>query len=444
MVTNTPILRYYSLRDEVTIQCDASQTGLGAALLQNGQPVANSSRVLTSTETHYAQIEKELLAIVFACQHYDAFIYGRERVLVETDHKPLVLIMQKPLYQAPSRLQRMLLKLQRYNIKLTYKQGKHMYVADTLSCTYLQDTNCSKFVHSLESTDHTLSLSLTAARLQQVKHASRDDPVLQQLQQTIRSRWPSNKGALSDCLHPYFDFRDQLVTQDELVFKGSLVVIPAALRKEMMATVHATRMGMEGCIRRARDCMFWPRMSTELCEYISKCDVCLAHRPVQGKEPLIQHDVSDRPWSKIGVDICGMRGRLLLVVCDYYSNYIEVENLSKTNTGAVTKAWKIMHARYGVPDTVITDNGPGSHHKSFPPLQECGTSYIQNIHHITHNPMGKQKMQLRMSSAYSQSVKNPANQNFKLYWTGRIHHQKGLASAQHSVFWEGGVRLYYL
>ena len=78
MVTNTPVLHNYSLCDEVTIQCDASQTGLGAALLQNGQPVAYSLRALISTETHYAQIEKELLAIIFACQHYDAFIYGRE------------------------------------------------------------------------------------------------------------------------------------------------------------------------------------------------------------------------------------------------------------------------------------------------------------------------------------------------------------------------------
>ena len=72
MVTNAPVLCFYSLHDEVTIQCNASQSGLGAALLQNGQPVAYSSRALTSAETHYAQIEKELLAIVFACQHYDA------------------------------------------------------------------------------------------------------------------------------------------------------------------------------------------------------------------------------------------------------------------------------------------------------------------------------------------------------------------------------------
>ena len=83
MVTSTPVLRYYSLQEEVTIQCYASQTGLGAALLQNDQPVAYASRALTTTEIHYAQIEKELLAIVFACQQFNAYIFfGRQTVHV--------------------------------------------------------------------------------------------------------------------------------------------------------------------------------------------------------------------------------------------------------------------------------------------------------------------------------------------------------------------------
>ena len=64
-VTKTPVLRYYNVKEEVTIQCDASQHSLGAALLQNGQPVAYASRALSGTETRYAQIEKELLAILF-------------------------------------------------------------------------------------------------------------------------------------------------------------------------------------------------------------------------------------------------------------------------------------------------------------------------------------------------------------------------------------------
>ena len=62
-VSRTPVLRYYNLSEEVTLQSDASQNGLGAALLQNGQPIAYASRALTSAETRYAQIEKEPLAI---------------------------------------------------------------------------------------------------------------------------------------------------------------------------------------------------------------------------------------------------------------------------------------------------------------------------------------------------------------------------------------------
>ena len=112
-VTNTPVLRYYNLEEEVTLQ-----SGLGAALMQNGQPVAYSSRALTSAETRYAQIEKELLAVVFACQRFDAYVYGRANVNVESDHKPLAIIMRKTLDSAPKRLQRMLLALQKYDINL--------------------------------------------------------------------------------------------------------------------------------------------------------------------------------------------------------------------------------------------------------------------------------------------------------------------------------------
>ena len=90
-VSSTPVLRYYNLAEEVTLQCDASQHGLGAALLQNGQPVAYASRALalTTAETRYAQIEKELLAIVFACERFESYIYGRDETNVQTDHKPL-------------------------------------------------------------------------------------------------------------------------------------------------------------------------------------------------------------------------------------------------------------------------------------------------------------------------------------------------------------------
>ena len=76
MIVTAPVLAYYDVSKPVVIQCDASQSGLGAALLQEGCPVAYSSRVMTPTEQNYAQIEKELLAIVFACEKFDQYIFG--------------------------------------------------------------------------------------------------------------------------------------------------------------------------------------------------------------------------------------------------------------------------------------------------------------------------------------------------------------------------------
>ena len=82
------------MADEVTLQCDNSQTGLGAALVHNGQPVAYTSQALTDAETRYDQIEKELLAIVLACDRFHAYIYGRNVVNVKSDHKLLEMIMR--------------------------------------------------------------------------------------------------------------------------------------------------------------------------------------------------------------------------------------------------------------------------------------------------------------------------------------------------------------
>ena len=88
LVANYPVLRYYGVNLPVTIKCDSSETGLGAALLQDGQPVAFASRTLTSTERGYAQIEKECLAIVLACVSFNQYLFGRESVSVQSDHKP--------------------------------------------------------------------------------------------------------------------------------------------------------------------------------------------------------------------------------------------------------------------------------------------------------------------------------------------------------------------
>ena len=138
--------------------------------------------------------------------------------------------------------------------------------------------------------------------------------------------------------------------------------------------------------------MYWPRMSSELKEYISKCDICMAHRSMPGKEPLKQHEFAARPWAKVGADLCDYSGRILLVVCDYYSNFIEVEHLNRATTNTVSKALRTMFARYGVPDVLISDNGPQFASEEFDKFaKKWGFEHVL-LHHITPSQMGKQRM----------------------------------------------------
>ena len=95
-------LRYYDRSKLVTLQCDASLKGQGACIIQDGQPIAFVSKSLTDVETRYANIKRELLAIVYGCEKFHTYLYSRT-FIVETDHKPLEISL-KNLIAAPARL----------------------------------------------------------------------------------------------------------------------------------------------------------------------------------------------------------------------------------------------------------------------------------------------------------------------------------------------------
>ena len=154
--------------------------------------------------------------------------------------------------------------------------------AEHIYLKYIHD-----FLQQLESVDHTKTLALAEDYIVQIKHASSDDPVLQVPCETVRGSWPDTKSEVPECIRAYFDFRNELTVQDHLVFKGELLIVPANMRSEMMAVAHAAHIGIEGCIRRAQESIYWPHMASELKDYISKCDTCLAHRASPGKEPLL-------------------------------------------------------------------------------------------------------------------------------------------------------------
>ena len=285
LISTAPVLHYFDPATEITLQCDASDGGLGYALLQQGQPVAYGACGLTQAEKKYAQIEKEMLAIVCGCEKFDQYLYGH-KVTVETDHKPLVSISQKSIQGAPRRLQWMILRLQRYDVRITYKKGAEMYLADALSRAYPENstplkTPPSVFCHAMEELQLAEHLPISAKRLKQIQEATSADHSLQAMMDLVLQGWPDDKSKVPSAVRPYAKYHDELSVQDGVIFKGSRIIVPTMLRKEMMQKVNEGHLGAELCLRRAKEVFFWPLMNAEIRDYVSNCSICNTLCPSQ-------------------------------------------------------------------------------------------------------------------------------------------------------------------
>ena len=165
--------------------------------MQNGQPICYASRALTDNETRYAQIQKELLAIVWSCHKFDKYINGCDVVHVDCHHEPLQAVFKKPMHQSPKHLQRMRMALQNYSLDIRYKKGHLMFIADALSRSYRLTTDDaqhdSREVCALREVHHTEGLSVSPKRLEESKLCTAQDPQMQLLTCQIQKGGPSSR-----------------------------------------------------------------------------------------------------------------------------------------------------------------------------------------------------------------------------------------------------------
>ncbi len=386
LVTEAPVLRYYDVHQEVTIQCDASDKGLGATLLQNGQPVSFASQALSPTEQNYAQIEKECLAIVFACEKFDQFIYGRDKVTVHTDHKPLIPIFQKPIHSAPKRLQRMLLRLQKYELDVHHIPGKDMLIADFLSRSYLERRKKQdQIFNELEHINQIDYINVSESTQRQIQNATKADASLMELMQMVQHGWPDQRSEVPVCIRQYFTFRDEITAQDGILFKGQRIIIPQAMQEQMLQKTHSTHQGVEACTRRAKDSIFWPGMSSQIQEMISKCSICNSMKPTQQKETMMSWEIPDRPWQIVAQDLFKYNNKDYLVTVDFYSDFWELDLLPDTLSHTVIEHTKQHLSRHGIPSKIITDNGPQFVSEEY---EKFTTDW--DIEHVTSSPRHSQ------------------------------------------------------
>ena len=226
-----PVLRFFYVQKPITISCDASPTGLGGVLLQEKCPVAYASRTLTEAESRYAQIERELLAVQFSLERFNQYTYGK-KVTIESDYKPLEAIVNKPLAAAPPpRLQRILLRMQKYDYTLGYKSRKELVLPDMLSRAPLSKTSDDNIEDEIALHIKLISSNLpfSKSKLEEVRDETSNDESMRQLKETITSGWPETRAEAPASTLPYWDVRDQLSEIDGIILKGERVLVPPSM-----------------------------------------------------------------------------------------------------------------------------------------------------------------------------------------------------------------------
>jgi transposase InsO family protein len=349
------------------LQVDASEHGLGGALLQPNdedklQAVAYTSCSLTEAETKYAQIEKECLAICHAFQKWDHWLYGKADIVVHTDHQPLEAILNKPLNRAPIRLQRMVMRLQRYSFQTKYKKGSTLLLADTLSRAYLDSPTLAKTtgfdIFRLELDELEPNERLSPETSQTLQRETVSDPQLSKLADAIKNGWPNSKEHLDDALKPFWSYRDELAVYNSIVYKGHQCIVPPSMRMLMLKKIHASHLGAESNIRLARQVLFWPGMRSAIEDMCQACPQCAQYGSAAPTEPMKSLPIPERPWELVSQDICSYKGNDYLITVCHFSDFIEVDHLENLLSTTVIQKTEAHFARYGVPTTCHTDNGP--------------------------------------------------------------------------------------
>ena len=250
VLTTLPVLTYFDKDKDHIIQTNASKTGLGAVLLQEGQPIVYASRTLTETEKRYSNIERELLGVVFGLERLHHYTFGSQ-ITVETDHQPLISIWKKTIANSSPRLQRLLLRLAQYDVHIEHLRGKENIIADALSHVGPLTPESQDYMTSLNNIEkipvHQLTQIAPAStvRLEELCEATTKDHQLQLLVRAVHEGWPQ---LFKDCPHslrPFWTFRDKITYENGILYKGAQLIMPKTERESTLKVIHMGHYAME-------------------------------------------------------------------------------------------------------------------------------------------------------------------------------------------------------
>ena len=197
----------------------------------------------------------------------------------------------------------------------------------------------------------------------------------------------------------------------------------------MKRAVHQAHLGTESCLRRARECLYWPGMNADMKDYISRCERCRNFEISNQKETLMPHELPSRPWEKVGTDLFSLDGRDYLITVDYLSNFWEVDRLPDTKSTTVIRKLKAHFARNGSPNYVVSDGGPQYMSEEFKRFaREWDFEYVTSSPHH-QNANGKAEAAVKMAKRTMRKCKEGNGDIYKAFLELRNTPSQGVESS---------------
>ena len=309
------------------------------------------SRALTGAEKNYQNLERECLVTIWGMEKFHYFLYGKQFTLVFIYRKHMVEILP--------RIQRLIVRSLPYQtFDVQYRKGMEIPLADALSRvtpTPVEEDGIQLPIVAVNLITSNIPVSSTEIEL--IHEETSKDPTLTLLRHYIYMGWPIDHRMLPQELHTFWNYKEDLSMENGLITKGARLIIPSMLRRKVLEQIHDGHLGIEKCILKARDSVFWPGISNDIHKTVEKCGICKASS--RAAKPV--GNVSDMPphaWHTLGTDLFYWNKMDYLVIGDYFSKYLIVRRLPNSSMHVVIKELGLVFTELGRLFILRSDNGP--------------------------------------------------------------------------------------
>jgi hypothetical protein len=345
------------------VTVDASPVGLAAVLTQENpndkadqRVIIYISRMLNDTEKRYSQVEKEALAVIWACERLRLYLLG-QRFKIYTDNRAVAIIFNNPHSKTSARLQRWQLRLVGFNFEILHKPGVDN-ISDCLSRWPV--ISAAEDEYEIDNINAIVGYAMpNRITREKMLQETLIDPILIQLAKMINSgKFNARIG------HPSFAkiFNELTLSEEGLILRGDRLVVPQSLQQLIVEIAHEGHLGITKTKQLIRSKVWFPNIDVIVEKTIRPCVACQAvERSGSFIAPVKMSTMPASPWSELSIDFFGPiqpSNKYLLVIIDDYSRFPLVERIGSLKGIVVIERLEHLFSIFGIPEVIRSDNAP--------------------------------------------------------------------------------------